>query len=65
MSHVTSIIPESVRVRWNEYRLALKEAQLERSGNAEEIEVAGWGVEEAEQRNKSEASEFFPVRLGS
>lgn len=60
MSHVTRLIPDSVRVRWNEYRTALKKAELERSGNVEQVEVAGWGVEEAEQRNKSEASKFFP-----
>ncbi|KAI1116339.1 hypothetical protein F5Y14DRAFT_78790 [Nemania sp. NC0429] len=56
VSHVTGLIPESVRARWTDYRAALKEAQLQRSGHAEQVEVAGWGVEEAEQRNKTEAS---------
>ncbi|KAI1308627.1 hypothetical protein F5Y03DRAFT_93690 [Xylaria venustula] len=56
VSHVSKLIPESVRSRWNEYRLALKEAKKEESDHDVEAEVAGWGVEQAEQRYKSEAS---------
>ncbi|KAK5634586.1 hypothetical protein RRF57_010299 [Xylaria bambusicola] len=56
VSHVSMAIPESIRNRWNEYRLALKEARQEQSQGGAEVEVTGWGVEEAEQRNKAEAS---------
>jgi hypothetical protein len=53
------VVPESVRNRWNEYRKALKESEQEQLGNgdiSQRVEMAGWGVEEAEKRNKSEAS---------
>ncbi|KAI1177625.1 hypothetical protein F4777DRAFT_540738 [Nemania sp. FL0916] len=56
VSHITHLIPDSIRIRWNEYRAALKQARQEQYGNEEEVEVAGWGVEAAEQRNNSEAS---------
>ncbi|KAI1495109.1 peptide alpha-N-acetyltransferase Nat2 [Biscogniauxia mediterranea] len=59
VSNVKKLIPEPVRERWNEYRKALKEAEQENLGNndvAEHVEMAGWGVEEAEKRNKAEAS---------
>ncbi|KAF2967624.1 hypothetical protein GQX73_g5943 [Xylaria multiplex] len=56
VSHVSKVIPDSVRNRWNEYRAALKEAKREQSGGEEEVEVAGWGVEQADERNKTEAS---------
>lgn len=57
VSHVVKLIPDSVRNRWNEYRAALKEAR--QSGNSEQVEIVGWGVEEAEERNKSDASTTF------
>ncbi|KAI1363738.1 hypothetical protein F5Y08DRAFT_232698 [Xylaria arbuscula] len=56
VSNVSRAIPESIRNRWNEYRSALKEAKQEQSQGGSEVEVSGWGVEEAEIRNKSEAS---------
>ncbi|KAI0446234.1 hypothetical protein F4803DRAFT_505046 [Xylaria telfairii] len=56
VSHVVKVIPDSVRNRWNEYRAALKEARQGQPGNGEQVEIVGWGVEEAEERNKSEAS---------
>ncbi|KAI8624823.1 hypothetical protein F5Y19DRAFT_480202 [Xylariaceae sp. FL1651] len=59
VSNVKKVIPQSVRERWNEYRKALKEAEREQLGNdeiSEHVEMAGWGVEEAQQRNKAEAS---------
>ncbi|KAI3322318.1 hypothetical protein HD806DRAFT_499760 [Xylariaceae sp. AK1471] len=59
VSNVKKVIPESVRNRWNEYRKVLKEGEQEQLGNgeiSERVEMAGWGVEEAEKRNKSEAS---------
>ncbi|KAI1416142.1 hypothetical protein F5Y13DRAFT_154653 [Hypoxylon sp. FL1857] len=59
VSGVKKVIPESVRNWWREYRKALKESEKEHLGNeeiSEHVEMAGWGVEEAERRNKAEAS---------
>ncbi|KAI3342426.1 hypothetical protein F4824DRAFT_202723 [Ustulina deusta] len=56
VSHVSKVIPEPIRNRWNEYRAALKEAKQEQSHDDAQVEVTGWGVEQAEQRNRSEAS---------
>jgi hypothetical protein len=56
VSHTTRLIPESVRNRWNEYRAALRAARQEQFGDAEQVEVTGWGVEEAQQRNSAGAS---------
>lgn len=67
VSHAQKVIPESVRNKWNEYRDALKGAEQEQLGNgeiSEHVEMAGWGVEEAEKRNKTEASTLFPLQLG-
>lgn len=61
MSNVKKLIPQSVQQRWHEYRKALKEGEKETFGNdniSEHVEMAGWGVEEAEARNKAEASKF-------
>ncbi|TGJ87052.1 hypothetical protein E0Z10_g1780 [Xylaria hypoxylon] len=56
VSNISKAIPDSLINRWNEYRSALKEARQGQSNGDEQVEVAGWGVEQAEQRNKSEAS---------
>ena len=54
------LIPESLQQRYRDYKDHLKESERERLGNneiSEGVEAAGWGVEEAEARNKAEASE--------
>ncbi|KAI1258649.1 peptide alpha-N-acetyltransferase Nat2 [Xylariaceae sp. FL1019] len=59
VSHATNMIPHSVRDRWNEYRQALKQAEREHLGNdeiSEHVEMATWGVAEAEERHNAEAS---------
>ncbi|KAI0164528.1 hypothetical protein GGR52DRAFT_128425 [Hypoxylon sp. FL1284] len=59
VSNVSKLIPQSARDRWREYRGALKEAEKEDMGNndiSEHVEMAGWGVEEAERRHNAEAS---------
>ncbi|KAI0012552.1 hypothetical protein F4779DRAFT_633351 [Xylariaceae sp. FL0662B] len=59
VSNVKKLIPQSVRDRWHEYRKALKGAEREQLGNeeiSEHVEMASWGVEEAEARHKAEAS---------
>lgn len=59
VSNVKKIIPQSVQERWAAYRNALKENEQETFGNnsiSEHAEMAGWGVEEAQARNRAEAS---------
>ncbi|OTB01452.1 hypothetical protein M426DRAFT_323467 [Hypoxylon sp. CI-4A] len=59
VSNAKKLIPESVQTRWREYRKALKDAEKENLGNdeiSEHVEMAGWGVEEADRRHKAEAS---------
>ncbi|KAI0399331.1 hypothetical protein F4802DRAFT_610961 [Xylaria palmicola] len=56
VSHATKLIPESVLNRWREYRAALKEAKHGEASDGEQVEVAGWGVEAAEERHQAGAS---------
>lgn len=59
VSNVKKIIPQSVQERWVAYHSALKENEQETFGNnniSEHAEMAGWGVEEAQARNRAEAS---------
>ncbi|KAH8200105.1 hypothetical protein TruAng_005726 [Truncatella angustata] len=59
VSNVKKIIPQSVQDKWHEWRSTLKEEEKEAFDNnnlSEHVEMAGWGVEEAEARNKAEAS---------
>ncbi|KAK4072351.1 hypothetical protein Trihar35433_4415 [Trichoderma harzianum] len=56
---VSKFIPESVRTRWNEWRESLKSEEKQHLGSndiSDKVEMAGWGVEKAQQRNKEEAS---------
>ncbi|TVY26650.1 putative N-terminal acetyltransferase [Lachnellula hyalina] len=53
------MIPDSVKQTWHEWRLSMKKAEHEHFGNEEvsdAVEMAGWGVEKAEQKNKVDAS---------
>jgi hypothetical protein len=62
VSNVARFIPESVKTFWQEYRAALKEAEVKQIGNddvSEGIEMAGWGVKEAEEKNQEGASEYL------
>lgn len=66
VSNVKKVIPESVREWWHEYRKALKDAEKENLGNdeiSEHVEMAGWGVEEAERRHSAEASKFCQIYM--
>ncbi|KAI0201904.1 hypothetical protein F4808DRAFT_422729 [Astrocystis sublimbata] len=56
VSHVAHVIPDSVRDKWNEYRAAWKESRQSQLGHDGQAEIAGWGVEEADEMNKSHAS---------
>lgn len=53
------MIPESVKNAWHEWRTAMKKAKHDITGSDkinDGVEMAGWGVEEAEERNKRDAS---------
>jgi len=55
MTYVKKAIPDSIEEKWHNYRKSLKKAEVENLGSddiSEHIEMAGWGVEEAERRNK-------------
>ncbi|OAQ61971.1 peptide alpha-N-acetyltransferase [Pochonia chlamydosporia 170] len=59
VSTVKQFIPESVRQKWHEYWRSIKSKEVETLGNdniSDGVEMAGWGVEEAQERNKEEAS---------
>jgi len=59
VSNVKKLIPESVQQAWHDWRASMKKAESEMTGNqevTEHVEMAGWGVEEADARNKKEAS---------
>ncbi|KAK3941213.1 hypothetical protein QBC46DRAFT_458420 [Diplogelasinospora grovesii] len=55
VSNVQKFIPEGVKQWWHDYRHALKESEKGKMGNnniSENSEMVGWGVEEADERNK-------------
>ncbi|KAK8131479.1 peptide alpha-N-acetyltransferase [Apiospora sp. TS-2023a] len=59
VSNAKKVIPENVKTWWHEYRQSMKSAEKEHFGNdeiSEHVEMATWGVEEADARNKAEAS---------
>lgn len=65
VSNVKKIIPEGIKQWWNEYRSALKQASNEHLGEeaTKDVQMAGWGVAEAEEKNKAEASKSSPSDL--
>ncbi|KAM4065609.1 peptide alpha-N-acetyltransferase [Hirsutella rhossiliensis] len=59
ISNVKAIVPESARQKWHGYCHAVKEAENQQLGNdniSDKVEMAGWGVKEAQERNEEEAS---------
>lgn len=67
LSHMERVIPQSVKTFWHNYRQALKDAEKEQLGDnqiSEDVEMVGWGVKEAEEKNKSEASKYLPLGGG-
>jgi hypothetical protein len=63
VSNVSQFIPDSIKQAWHDWRAAMKAAQQGEKTGQETTEgedaaaTTGWGVEQAEQRNKTEASE--------
>ncbi|KAG9249041.1 hypothetical protein BJ878DRAFT_401603, partial [Calycina marina] len=56
---VKKVIPESVKTTWADWRSSMKSAEQELTGEeklSECVDMTGWGVEEAEKKNKAEAS---------
>lgn len=67
VSNAKKAIPEGVKHQFNEWRAAwhatYKGVEKEEIGDnhvSEEIEKVGWGVEEAQQAHKADASKFTP-----
>ena len=59
MSYAEKAVPQSVKDFWRKYRQAAKDKEKEHLGNndiSHDVEMVGWGVKEAEERNKEEAS---------
>ncbi|TGO53198.1 hypothetical protein BCON_0128g00260 [Botryotinia convoluta] len=58
-SSIKTIIPESIKTTFHEWRVAMQKASHDVTGSdklGDGVEMAGWGVEEAEERNKRDAS---------
>lgn len=65
MSNVKAVIPEGVKQQWRDWRKAFRKEEVEHLGSAdfsEGLEMATWGVEEASEANKKEASKFSIYR---
>ncbi|PNY23848.1 Uncharacterized protein TCAP_06220 [Tolypocladium capitatum] len=59
VSTVSSMVPESVRQTVGEYWHPIKNVETQKvgeDGTSETVEMTGWGVQEAQERNKEEAS---------
>lgn len=59
VTHVKQVIPESVKSTWTEWRQSMKAVEKDITGDDavnSSAETVGWGIEEAEVHNKSEAS---------
>jgi hypothetical protein len=51
---------------WNDWRASMKKAERDMAGSneiGEHVEMVGWGVEEASERNKIEASKRLALFL--
>jgi hypothetical protein len=62
VSRLEKVVPQGVKEWWHNYRQALKDRSKETIGEevTNGVEMAGWGVKEADERNKTEASRFTP-----
>ncbi|EPE29504.1 hypothetical protein GLAREA_00664 [Glarea lozoyensis ATCC 20868] len=59
VSNVKKVIPDTVKDKWHEFRSYMKKTEKDVTGDDsinETVEMAGWGVEEAEAKNKKDAS---------
>lgn len=63
MSSVKQMIPDSVRETWHTYWQSFRKAEAKALGDddiSDKMEMATWGVEKAEERNRANASECYP-----
>lgn len=61
VSNVKAMVPESVRQKGTEYWMWLKGVETKQTGDddiTDKLEMVGWGVEEAQERNNEDASMF-------
>lgn len=68
VSNIKRFIPESVKQTWHEWRASMKKEEHAIAGNNEvsdHVEMAGWGVEEADKANKTDASTYPPSSIPS
>jgi len=59
VSNVKKVIPESVKTAYHDWRTSMKKAEQDMTGGEtinDGVEMAGWGVEEAEAANKKDAN---------
>lgn len=59
VSSIKAVIPEWVQERWRGSWQSVKEAETKALGDddiSDKVEMVGWGVEKASERNKEEAS---------
>lgn len=59
VSGIKQFIPEAVRQKWHEYWRSLKNAEVNTLGDdniTDKVEMASWGVKEAQEYHKEEAS---------
>lgn len=63
MSTVKQMIPDSVREAWHTYWQSFRKAEAKALGDDEisdKMEMATWGVEKAQERNRVDASKYQP-----
>jgi hypothetical protein len=66
MSSVKQMIPDSVRETWHTYWQSFRKAEATALGDddiSDKMEMATWGVEKAEERNRANASECHLLRI--
>ncbi|KAI1041741.1 hypothetical protein LB505_010224 [Fusarium chuoi] len=59
MSSIKQMIPDTVREAWHTYWQSFKKAEARALGDddiSDKMEMATWGVEKAEERNRTDAS---------
>lgn len=62
MSYAKSVIPESVKQKWHEWKASVRQAEHDMTGGDkinDGVEMAGWGVEEATEKHKKDASTYL------
>jgi hypothetical protein len=63
VSNLKKFVPQSVQDTFHEWRGAMKKTEHDSTGSehvSDAVEMAGWGVEEAEKKHKAEASMSRP-----